>query len=116
MKSICEKSISNMLLTKCINRVPIFFSAGTMKTKSTRSKAWSGGLCKGQSGGAWNDPEQLSLKVLMALVYMAGLVAFQRYTGLLNPSPSSTAISKTQQFSSQDALYWLKHYHPVTHG
>jgi len=87
-----------------------------MKTKSTRSKAWSGGLCKGQSGGAWNDPEQLSLKVLMALVYMAGLVAFQRYTGLLNPSPSSTAISKTQRFSSQDALYWLKHYHPVTHG
>ena len=105
----------HILLKKCINRVPIFFLAGTMKTKSTRSKAWSGGLCKGQSGGAWNDPEQLSLKVLMALVYMAGLVAFQRYTGLLNPSPSSP-VSKTQQFSSQDALYWLKHYHPVTHG
>ena len=92
-----------------------FLFTGTM-LKSTRSK-WSGCSTSGQS--AWNDPGQLSLKVLMALTYMAGLVAFQRYTGLLNPSvhTSSSALSgKTEKFSSQDALYWLKHYHPETQG
>ena len=89
-----------------------FLFTGTM-LKSTRSK-WSGCSTSGQSN--WNDPGQLSLKVLMALTYMAGLVAFQRYTGLLNPSATSSVASKTEKFSSQDALYWLKHYHPETQG
>ena len=83
--------------------------------KSTRSK-WSSLAGCSSKGCTWNDPGQLSLKVLMALTYMAGLVAFQRYTGLLNPSKTSLGKTSDQKFSSQDALYWLKHYHPVTHG
>ena len=83
--------------------------------KSTRSK-WSAVAGCSSKGCTWNDPGQLSLKVFMALTYMAGLVAFQRYTGLLNPSNTSYGKTSDPKFSSQDALYWLKHYHPVTHG
>ena len=66
--------------------------------KSTRSKCFSVGR------SAWNDPEQLSLKVLMALMYMAGLVAFQRYTGLLGPPRSKMgSTSSSPIYTSQ---YW----------
>ena len=114
-KGICLQN--NAFSRGFIDRVAIFvlFFQRNM-LKSTRSK-WSSLAGCSSKGCTWNDPGQLSLKVLMALTYMAGLVAFQRYTGLLNPSKTSLGkTSDSQKFSSQDALYWLKHYHPVTHG
>ena len=53
------------------------------KMIKSKTKARSKWLSTGRS--AWNDPEQLSLKVFLAMTYMAGLVAFQRYTGLMRP-------------------------------
>ena len=73
-----------------------------MRLRSLRSKCFSPGK------GSWYDPEQLGLKVILALLYMAGLVSFQRYTGLLNIQPSS--ISSTKIHSSEEALHWLRNY------
>ena len=74
-----------------------------MRPRSLRSKCFSPGR------GSWYDPEQLGLKVILALLYMAGLVAFQRYTGLLH-TPSSSISSNTQIHSSEEALHWLRNY------
>ncbi len=35
-------------------------------------------------GSAWNDPEKITFNILLAVVYMVGLLAFQKYTGLLD--------------------------------
>ena len=39
------------------------------------------------AGSPWNDPGQLLLKVALALTYFIGLVAFERYTSLLDLPP-----------------------------
>ncbi len=49
-----------------------------MKLKSMRALS----LIKG--GRSWNDPESIGFKVGLAILYMVGLVAFQRYTGLMD--------------------------------
>ena len=67
--------------------------------KALRSKCFSAGR------DSWNDPEQLGLKVMLALVYMAGLVAFQRYTGLLDLKQPSNSRPVT---SHDEAIFWLK--------
>ena len=63
--------------------------------------------CFSKGRGSWYDPEQLGLKVILALLYMAGLVAFQRYTGLLNV-PNS--VPATNIHTSEEALHWLRNY------
>ena len=75
-----------------------------MRLRSLRSKCFSPGK------GSWYDPEQLGLKVILALLYMAGLVSFQRYTGLLNTPSSSSISSTTKIHSSEEALHWLRNY------
>ena len=44
---------------------------------------------------------------MLALLYMAGLVAFQRYTGLLHTPNYS--LNKPIH-SSEEALHWLRHF------
>ncbi len=41
-------------------------------------------ILKSSQQQCWNEPGQLLLKVALALAYFVGLVAFQRYTGLLD--------------------------------
>lgn len=41
---------------------------------------------------AWNDPQQLSLKVLLGLTYFAGLLAFHRYSNLLSETTRNTNL------------------------
>lgn len=50
----------------------MFKSAARSKKKWLTSHRTSG-------GSSWNDPQQLSLKVFIAMTYMACLAAFQRY-------------------------------------
>ncbi len=42
-------------------------------------------------GGSWNDPEKITFNVLLAIVYVVGLLAFQKYTGLLDLKTQSKA-------------------------
>lgn len=69
-------------------------------------------------GRSWQDPEQLSLKVILAILYMVGLLGFHRYTGLLEPSnPAEAAAAITpHKHTSEDAKLWLHHYNEATHG
>jgi len=68
-------------------------------------------LLKGAGGRSWNDPEETSLKVAMCVAYFIGLVAFRRYTGLLDlPNDSPTS-----QYSSEEARHWLHTYDPDIH-
>ena len=68
-------------------------------------------LLKGAGGRSWNDPEEISLKVAMCVAYLIGLVAFRRYTGLLDlPNDSPTS-----QYSSEEARHWLHTYDPDIH-
>ena len=70
-------------------------------------------------GRSWQDPEQLSLKVILAILYMVGLLGFHRYTGLLEPStqhPEAAAAITPHKHTSEDAKLWLHHYNEATHG
>ena len=68
-------------------------------------------LVKGGNGGrSWRDPEEISLKVALCMAYLICLLAFKRYTGLLdldNPD--------RQRFSSDEARHWLNTYDPALH-
>jgi Ca2+/H+ antiporter len=70
----------------------------------------------GMGGRTWNDPEQIGLKVMLAMLYMAGLVAFQRYTGLMDfhNKPQSPQLRPTH--TSDEAKHWLNNYDEVLHG
>ena len=35
-------------------------------------------------GGSWHDPEKIGLNLSVAMVYIVGLLAFQKYTGLMD--------------------------------
>lgn len=59
-----------------------------------RSKKW---LKCGR--GSWHDPGQLILKVMMALLYMVGLMGFQRFTGLL-PKPETNQVTLSRNTRS----------------
>ena len=70
-------------------------------------------------GRSWQDPEQLSLKVILAILYMVGLLGFHRYTGLLEPShpaEGGAAAITPHKHTSEDAKLWLHHYNEATHG
>lgn len=63
------------------------------------------------AGSKWNDPEQISFKVALAVVYLAGLVAFQRYTGLMDFHKKTEPQIRPLIQENQDAKYWLRGYH-----
>ena len=65
-------------------------------------------LLKGHGGRSWNDPEEISLKVAMCVAYLIGLVAFKRYSGLLD-------LPNTHPYSSEEARHWLTNYDPQIH-
>ena len=65
-------------------------------------------LLKGRGGRSWNDPEEISLKVAMCVAYLIGLVAFKRYSGLLD-------LPNTNPYTSEEARHWLTNYDPQIH-
>lgn len=60
-----------------------------------------------RSHGSWNDPEQLGFKVALAVLYMAGLVAFQRYTGLLDSRPAKSS-GVEEPLLETSGRHWLR--------
>ena len=74
------------------------------------------------SGRSWHDPEQVGFIVALGMAYMLGLVAFQRYTGLLDfhkgPSLPSTLSDPNLMptHTSEEARHWLKTYNQDLHG
>ena len=44
-------------------------------------------------GSGWYDPERIGQYTLMCVLYFAGLLAFQKFTGLLDPPQSKLALS-----------------------
>ena len=91
---------------------------GDRKPRNLREARRSGFLSVG--GRSWQDPEQLSLKVILAILYMVGLLGFHRYTGLLEPSThpdaGAAAAITPHKHTSEDAKHWLHHYNEMTHG
>lgn len=65
------------------------------------------------AGGSWKDPGKLTLYLSVCLVYIAGLLAFHKYTGLMESSLSSRKLSLNTQpadvltWRSEDARVWL---------
>lgn len=66
-------------------------------------------------GKTWNDPEQIGFKVALALAYFVGLVAFQRYTGLMD-FHRPLEDPKTAPYTSDQARHWLNTFSPETRG
>jgi len=60
-------------------------------------------------GKSWKDPEKVGLYVALSLVYVVGLLLFQKATGLLDVrSPPPPAIGpKTAAYSSDQGKLWL---------
>lgn len=65
------------------------------------------------NGRSWYDPNEVSFKFGLAVVYFFGLVAFQRYTGIFEWGLPKT--HKLDAYSSQDARHWLAHFDPEVH-
>ena len=84
------------------------------------AKPRGGGRPRLLTGGrSWQDPEQLSMKVCLAIAYMVGLLAFHRYTGLLDNNKNKIETEVTilnHKYTSSDARHWLHHYEEEIHG
>lgn len=62
-------------------------------------------------GGTWKNPERLAQYVALCVLYFLGLLAFQRFTGLLGPSgPIKNApikLPESQVYSSDNVREYL---------
>lgn len=77
-----------------------------MRSGTGRRMFYSGG------GKSWKDPEKVGLYVAISLVYVIGLLCFQKATGLLDtrPSPPPVIGPKTAAYSSQQGKQWLENF------
>ena len=63
------------------------------------------------SRGSWKDPEKVGVYVLVCLVYVLGLLAFHKSTGLMDLKRADNKAPKSSHvWSSQDAQTWLAMY------
>lgn len=73
------------------------------------------------NGRSWHDPEQVGFIVVLGVAYMVGLLAFQRYTGLLDfqnrAGPGDLILPGSVPVqSSEEAQNWLKSFDQDLHG
>jgi len=73
------------------------------------------------NGRSWHDPEQVGFIVVLGVAYMVGLLAFQRYTGLLDfqnrAGPGDLILPGSVPVqSSEEARNWLKSFDQDLHG
>ena len=63
-------------------------------------------------GKSWKDPEKVGLYVALSMVYVVGLLLFQKATGLLDyRSPPPPSIGpKTAAYSSEQGQLWLEKF------
>lgn len=64
------------------------------------------------ASGSWRDTDKLTLYLSVCLVYTIGLLAFHKYTGLMEASLSSKKVLKNRPtgstlWRSEDAKVWL---------
>ena len=117
IKMIRKQSLSRYMI---LFIVPLnLFQKITMEVQQSPPRRGRPRLTYG--GRSWQDPEQLSLKVFLAVLYLGGLLTFTRYTGLLGShhKPTGPEAMKTTSnviFSSEEARYWLNHYNEAKHG
>ena len=64
------------------------------------------------SRGSWKDPEKVGVYVVVCLVYVLGLLAFHKTTGLMDLKRVDKSIAPKDDhvWSSQDAQTWLAMY------
>jgi hypothetical protein len=73
------------------------------------------------NGRSWHDPEQVGFIVVLGVAYMVGLLAFQRYTGLLDfqsrAGPGELILPGSVPVqNSEEARNWLKSFDQDLHG
>jgi len=73
------------------------------------------------NGRSWHDPEQVGFIVVLGVAYMVGLLAFQRYTGLLDfqnrAGPGDLILPGSVPVqSSEETQNWLKSFDQDLHG
>ena len=65
-----------------------------------------------RGGGSWKDPERIGQYTLLCVLYFAGLLAFQKFTGLLDPVQTNklaaAANSNRVLYDAEDARSFLK--------
>ena len=65
-----------------------------------------------RGGGSWKDPERIGQYALLCVLYFAGLLAFQKFTGLLDPVVSkpqlAPASADRQLYTAEDARSFLR--------
>ena len=72
-------------------------------------------------GGAWHNPTRIAQYITLCLLYLVGLLAFHKFTGLLDlnevpenpklPSPEPRAL----RYTSEQARAFLKVFNPEVH-
>ena len=62
-----------------------------------------------RGGGSWKDPARIGQYAALCVLYFAGLLAFQRFTGLLDPlSPPTSRASSGIVHTAEDARSFLR--------
>ena len=62
-----------------------------------------------RGGGSWKDPARIGQYAALCVLYFAGLLAFQRFTGLLDPlSPPPSRASPGIVHTAEDARSFLR--------
>ena len=64
-----------------------------------------------RGGGSWKDPERIGQYTVICVLYFAGLLAFQKFTGLLDPPQSKLAGSPPPGgvlYTAEDARSFLR--------
>jgi len=67
----------------------------------------------GGGGSSWKDPEKVGLYVALSLVYVVGLLLFQKATGLLElprKEPPPVIGARTAAYSSEQGQLWLEKF------
>jgi len=76
--------------------------------KGIRRRVFVGG-----GGSSWKDPEKVGLYVALSLVYVVGLLLFQKATGLLElprKEPPPAIGPRTAAYSSEQGQLWLEKF------
>ena len=65
-----------------------------------------------RGGGSWKDPERIGQYALLCVLYFAGLLAFQKFTGLLDPVSkpqlAAAGADRGQLYTAEDARSFLR--------
>ena len=70
-----------------------------------------------RGGGSWKDPERIGQYTVICVLYFAGLLAFQKFTGLLDSPQSKLAAGNSNQggdsgggvlYTAEDARSFLR--------